>query len=57
MTIATINPTTGETLQTFTPLTSQEIKNKIGFAMSAFQDYRLTSLKFRGKDYLRRRKC
>lgn len=49
MSIATINPATGETLQTFTPLTPQEIDYKLNLAVSAFQDYRLTSLNFRGE--------
>lgn len=49
MGIATINPATGETLRTFTPLTQDEIKQKISQAESAFQDYRQTSMKQRGE--------
>jgi succinate-semialdehyde dehydrogenase/glutarate-semialdehyde dehydrogenase len=49
MTIATINPTTDETRQTFTPLTNKEIDKKLSLAVYAFQDYRLTSLEFRGE--------
>lgn len=47
MSIATINPFNGETLQTFTPLTSEEIEQKLALAVSAFEDYRLTSIEFR----------
>jgi succinate-semialdehyde dehydrogenase / glutarate-semialdehyde dehydrogenase len=44
MAIATTNPTTGEIIQTFTPLTSAEIKSKIAIAHQAFQDYKSISL-------------
>jgi succinate-semialdehyde dehydrogenase / glutarate-semialdehyde dehydrogenase len=47
MSIATINPLNGETLQTFTPLTSEEIEQKLALAVSAFEDYRFTSIEFR----------
>ncbi|BAQ66305.1 NAD-dependent succinate-semialdehyde dehydrogenase [Geminocystis sp. NIES-3709] len=53
MTIATINPFNGETLQIFTPLTSEEINQKLALAVSTFQDYRLTSLEFRGERLLK----
>ena len=53
MTIATINPLNGEILQTFTPLTSQEIENKLSLGVNGFQDYRLTSLEFRGEKLLK----
>ncbi len=43
MAIATINPTTGETLKTFTPLTDAEIEIKLSLAESAFQQYRKTT--------------
>ena len=43
MAIATINPATGETLKTFTPLTDAEIENKLALAAEAFQQYRQTS--------------
>lgn len=43
MGIATINPTTGETVKTFTPLTAAEIEQKIALGQTAFEKYRLTS--------------
>ncbi len=43
MAIATINPTTGETLKTFDPLTAPELEDKLGRAATAFAGYRLTS--------------
>ncbi len=43
MAIATINPATGETLKTFTPLTDAEIESKLSLAAEAFQQYRQTS--------------
>jgi succinate-semialdehyde dehydrogenase/glutarate-semialdehyde dehydrogenase len=43
MAIATINPTTGETLKTFNPLTSAEIEAKLTLAESTYQTYRQTS--------------
>ena len=43
MAISTINPTTGETLKTFTPLTDTEIETSLSLAASAFQQYRQTS--------------
>lgn len=42
MSIATTNPATGETLQTFTPLTETEIEQKLALAASAFQAHRRT---------------
>jgi succinate-semialdehyde dehydrogenase/glutarate-semialdehyde dehydrogenase len=42
MAIASINPATGETLQTFEPLSSAEIEKKLRAAWSAFQSYRTT---------------
>jgi succinate-semialdehyde dehydrogenase/glutarate-semialdehyde dehydrogenase len=44
MGIATINPATGETLQTFTPLTPEEVTAKIAQADTAYQHYRHTDL-------------
>ncbi|MGJ3245455.1 MAG: NAD-dependent succinate-semialdehyde dehydrogenase [Elainellaceae cyanobacterium] len=44
MSIATINPTTGETIKTFEPLTRDQIDQAIAHADQAFQDYRHTSL-------------
>ena len=43
MAIATINPTTGETLKTFEPLKSGEITAKLDAAGKAFEGYRQTS--------------
>src|SRR5688572_29139696 len=40
MGIATINPATGETLKTFTPLTTAELDAKLAEADRAFQSYR-----------------
>ena len=40
MAIATINPATGETLKTFTPLTDAEIETKLALAQSTFEQYR-----------------
>ncbi len=43
MAIATINPATGETLNTFDPLDDAGLERKIALAASAFADYRRTS--------------
>ena len=43
MAIATVNPTTGETLKTFDELTDAEVDARIGRAAAAFSSYRLTS--------------
>ncbi len=40
MTIDTVNPATGETLKTFTPLTEAEIETKIALAERTFKQYR-----------------
>src|SRR5882762_3425641 len=42
MAIATINPATGETLQTFQPLTSAQIEQKLQLAVTAFRAERKT---------------
>lgn len=44
MAIATVNPATGETLKTFTPLSSEEVTAKITLAESAFKTYRYTTM-------------
>ncbi len=49
MAIATINPATGETLQTFEALTSSEIETKLQLAEKAFADYRKIPLAQRGE--------
>jgi len=41
--IATVNPTTGRTEQTFTPLSDGELQAKLDRAEAAYQDYRRTS--------------
>jgi succinate-semialdehyde dehydrogenase/glutarate-semialdehyde dehydrogenase len=43
MAIATINPTTGETLKTYEPLSEEALEDKIARAASAWADYRLTT--------------
>jgi succinate-semialdehyde dehydrogenase / glutarate-semialdehyde dehydrogenase len=43
MAIATINPTTGETVKTYEPLSEEALEEKIARAATAFQSYRLTS--------------
>src|SRR5678809_1320578 len=43
MAIATINPATGETLRTFTPLTAGELEGKLQCAESAFRRHRRTA--------------
>lgn len=43
MPIATVNPATGETLKSFSALTSEEIESKLTQAQEAFQAFRLTS--------------
>lgn len=49
MAIATINPATGETLKTFTPLTDSEIETKLTFAAETFRSYRQTSFEQRSE--------
>jgi len=43
MPIASVNPATGETLQTFTPLTDAEVQGKLQLAADAFRAHRRTS--------------
>jgi len=43
MPIATINPSTGETLQTFDSLTQSELEDKLERAANTFRTYRITS--------------
>ncbi|MGL5871551.1 MAG: NAD-dependent succinate-semialdehyde dehydrogenase [Xenococcaceae cyanobacterium] len=43
MGIATVNPATGETIQTFAALTKEEIETKLAKADASFQKYRKTS--------------
>lgn len=42
MGIATVNPATGQTLQTFEPLTEAEVEQKLALAEDAFPQYRQT---------------
>ncbi len=49
MAIATINPTTGELLKSFEPLTAAELEQKIQLATEAFQKHRRTSFAERAK--------
>jgi succinate-semialdehyde dehydrogenase / glutarate-semialdehyde dehydrogenase len=44
MTIATVNPATGQTLRTFTPLSAPELDARIQCAADAFRRYRRTPL-------------
>ena len=49
MAIATINPATGETLRTFSPLSGAEIERKLDCAVAAFQSVRRTPLDQRAR--------
>ena len=49
MAIATINPATGETIQTFTPLTDREIDRKLQQAETAFRAHRRRPFSDRAK--------
>ncbi len=53
MAIATINPATGETLQTFNPLTSAEIEQKLQLAVTAFRAERKTPFAERARRMLK----
>jgi succinate-semialdehyde dehydrogenase/glutarate-semialdehyde dehydrogenase len=53
MPIATINPTTGETLKTFDPLTEKQIDEKLALASKTFHSYRNTSFAEREQKMLR----
>ncbi|HEX4900695.1 MAG TPA: aldehyde dehydrogenase family protein, partial [Pyrinomonadaceae bacterium] len=53
MPIATINPATGETLQTFDELTTQELGQKLQLAADTFRSYRTTSFADRSERMLR----
>jgi len=49
MPIASINPTTGETLKTFTALTAAEIEEKLQLAADTFRTYRHTPINERAR--------
>jgi succinate-semialdehyde dehydrogenase / glutarate-semialdehyde dehydrogenase len=53
MAIATINPTSGEVLKTFEPLTAAQIEQKLQLAASAFQTHRSTSFAQRASKMMR----
>ncbi|MBA3346658.1 MAG: NAD-dependent succinate-semialdehyde dehydrogenase [Gemmatimonadales bacterium] len=53
MSIATINPATGETLQTFAPLTPAELETRLQRAADAYQRHRRRSLADRSTMMLR----
>ena len=47
MPIATINPATGETLETFDALTSEQVQSKLDLAVNAWKAHRLTTFEQR----------
>ena len=49
MSIATINPATGEILKTFEPITDKEIEAKLELAAKTFRQYRQISMTQRGE--------
>ena len=50
MSIATINPATGETIETFAPLSPAEIEKKLQLAVTAFRVERKTSFAERARN-------
>src|ERR1700688_2392692 len=53
MAIATINPSTGELVKSFEPLTPAQIEQKLQLAASAFRDHRRTSFADRAKKMMK----
>jgi succinate-semialdehyde dehydrogenase / glutarate-semialdehyde dehydrogenase len=53
MPIASINPTTGETLKTFEALSAEQIEEKLQLAADTFRTYRHTPFEERGRRMLR----
>jgi succinate-semialdehyde dehydrogenase/glutarate-semialdehyde dehydrogenase len=53
MGIATINPSTGELIKSFEPLTESQIEDKLQLAVSAFRKHRKTSFADRAKKMMR----
>src|SRR5215207_1070249 len=53
MTIATINPATGELLKSFEPLSREGVEEKLRLAACAFRAHRRTSFAARGRSLLR----
>src|ERR1051326_3378385 len=49
MTIATINPATGETLRSFEPLSTAQLEEKLERAAETFRRYRLTPITSRAQ--------
>lgn len=49
MTIATINPATGQTLEEFEPYTPEDVEHRIGLAAEAFQELRATTFDTRAE--------
>ena len=49
MAIATINPTTGETLKTFSELSTSQLEEKLQLAATTFETYRRTSFAHRAQ--------
>ena len=49
MPIATVNPSTGEVVKTFSPLTEAQVDDKIAKAATVFQSFRRTSLADRAR--------
>jgi len=49
MPIATVNPADGETLQTFDPLSDEEIEQRLADADAAFRTYRTTTFEERSR--------
>ncbi len=49
MSIATINPSTGQTLQAFTPLTDEALEDRLAGASAAFRQYRTTPVAVRAR--------
>ena len=47
MAIATVNPATGQTVQTFDPLTAAELEDRLARAGAAARTYRLTGVEDR----------
>ena len=53
MPIATINPATGETLETFQPLSNSEIEQKLELAVTTFRSERKTPFAERARRMLK----
>ena len=53
MTISSINPATGEVLQTFDSLTDQQLEERIARAFEAYREHRLTSFADRAEKMMR----